>query len=437
MCESSFVNTKLIDKFRWSLPWLLRYPFWRSRELLRSITESNELRHLVFLVANHFEPGPGDEGLARLESWCKLARATGDAVRDHDGTPFRHTNFFPAEQYERPLLEVLSALQADGYGEVEIHLHHGVENPDSSENTRRMLEDFRDVLAEDHGCLSRADPDSSPRYAFVHGNWALANSAGGRFCGVDDEMQILADTGCYADFTLPSAPFQSQVPRINAIYQCGHPLNEARPHRSGPSLKVREKPELPIIFTGPLVFDWTRRARGLPIPRIDDGALAQNYPLSLHRFDRWRSAHIGVEGRADWIFVKLYSHAFFDRDQDVMIGEQMKRFMSEVMELAEQTGRFKIHFASAREAFNMVMAAVDGCEGSPNAYRDYRLRQIVKEARLAPVGAEQASTPAGMAPQPRSCTPRGLPVRGPDARPGTPLCPAGDPGWLDNDGTIA
>lgn len=389
MCESSFVDTKLSDKIRWSLPWLLRYPFWRSRDLLRRATESSEPRHLVFLVANHFEPGLGAEALKRLEAWCKLARATGDAVRDHDGTPFRHTNFFPAEQYERPILEVLAGLQAEGYGEVEIHLHHGVERPDTAENTRASLAEFRDVLAEEHGCLSRGAGDSSPRYAFVHGNWALANSAGGRFCGVDSEMQILADTGCYADLTLPSVPFQSQVPRINAIYQCGHRLDQARPHRSGPSLRAGQAPALPIIFTGPLVFDWTRRVRGLPIPRIDDGALAQNYPLTLHRFDRWRSAHISVLGRPEWQFIKLFSHGFFDWDQDIMIGEQMKRFMGDVMELAERTGAFRIHFASAREAFNMVLAAVEGCKGDPNDYRDYRLRQIMKEARPATIVSDR------------------------------------------------
>jgi hypothetical protein len=65
--------------------------------------------------------------------------------------------------------------------------------------------------------------------------------------------------------------------------------------------------------------------------------------------------------------------------------------MGNVMELAEQTGRFKIHFASAREAFNMVMAAVDGCAGNPNEYRDYRLRQIMKEAGKSHVDAEQDS----------------------------------------------
>jgi len=189
--------------------------------------------HLVFIVANHFEPGVGREGMALLEKWYRLARATGEAVRDHDGTKFRHTNFVPAEQYDPDVLDMLAAMQDEGLGEVEVHFHHGIDRPDTANNTRRILTEFRDVLAEVHKCLSREEPGSLPRYAFVHGNWALANSAGGRYCGVDSEMQILADTGCYADFTLPSAPDESQVPKINSIYRCGNPLAQARPHRSG------------------------------------------------------------------------------------------------------------------------------------------------------------------------------------------------------------
>jgi hypothetical protein len=387
----NFENTTLLDKLKWSLPWLLRYPAWRAGEFLSRARESSGPKHLVFVVANHFEPGLGEKALRRVEKWCELARATGDALRDHDGTPFRHTNFFPAEQYEPPLVEALSHLQRDGYGEVEIHFHHGVDQPDTAENTRHMLETFRDTLAEEHKCLARVvgeNSTSQPKYGFVHGNWALANSSGGRFCGVDSEMQILADTGCYADFTLPSVPFQSQVPRINSIYQCGHSLMEARPHRSGRSLKVGDNLALPIIFTGPLVFDWTRRVRGLPIPRVEEGGLQQNYPLTMDRFKRWRSAGIGVKGRPDWVFIKLYSHGFFDWDQDLMIGEQMKRFMSEVLENAARTGEFNVHFASAREAFNMVMAAVDGRQGEPGAYRDYKLRQIMNEQTPSKVSNE-------------------------------------------------
>ena len=386
-------------KLGWSLPWLLRYPLWRTHELVRRLTdESDQQQHLIFVIANHFEPGWSDDGTIldlstqqrRLEDWCEQARIIGEAVRDHDGTSFRHTNFYPAEQYHRPLLERMAVLQAAGLGEVEIHLHHGVEQPDTAENTRRVLLEFRDRLAQEHKCLSRMTDDGEPMYAFVHGNWALANSARGRCCGVDCEMQILAETGCYADLTLPSAPDISQVARINAIYQCGHPLTEARPHRSGPNIKVGGQVKLPVIFTGPLVFDWGRRRKGVPVPRLDNGALTARYPPTLERLNRWSAARINVKGRPEWVFVKLYCHGFFDEDQPAMIGDQMKRFLSEVLELAERTRRFKLHFASAREMFNIAMAAVDGREGEPGLYRDYRLRQIMNTAEGAQ-GAEKQS----------------------------------------------
>ena len=175
----------------------------------------NGLTHVVFVVANHFEPGVGKQAAGPVDRWCKLASQTGLSLQDHDGTHFRHTYFFPAEQYDYASIEKLRALQVEGLGEVEVHLHHGVDKPDNAENTRYVLESFRDTLAYKHDCLSHENPAAPPRYAFVHGNVALANSAGGRNCGVDSEMQVLAETGCYADFTLPSAPDQSQVPKIN------------------------------------------------------------------------------------------------------------------------------------------------------------------------------------------------------------------------------
>jgi hypothetical protein len=376
----------VFKKLGWSLPWLTRYPLWRAQEYLRRIGDGNGPRHLILLVANHFEPAWTEEGtaldlcrqLTRLDQWLKQARTIGRAVQDRDGTAFRHTYFYPAEQYHAPLLERLAELQAEGLGEVEIHLHHGVDEPDSPANCRRTLEVFRDALAQEHKCLSQRHGIGPPMYAFVHGNFALANSAGGRYCGVDSEMQILADTGCYADFTLPAVPFRAQVPRINAIYECGHSLHERNPHRSGPSLRVGVPPRLPIIFTGPLVFNWRRRLWGLPVPRLDDGALASNYPLDLPRLHRWRGARIAVLGRPEWVFIKLYCHGFFPHDQAMVIGEPVQRFLEEFVDHGERSGEFKVHFATAREAFNMVMAAVDGRSGEPGLYRDYLLRPIMR-----------------------------------------------------------
>ena len=61
-----------------------------------------------------------------------------------------------------------------------------------------------------------------------------------------------------------------------------------------------------------------------------------------------------------------------------MIGEFMRRFLEEMLELGARSGEFKVHFATAREAFNIAMAAVDGQPGEPGLYRDYRLRQIMR-----------------------------------------------------------
>ena len=372
----------LIAKLKWNLPWLVRYPFERAANRLQQ--NAFEKKHIIFTVANHFEPSWSRHGLLgldaqlrRLDEWLELARATGEAVRDADGTKFRHTNFYPAEQYFPEILGKMAALQREGLGETEIHLHHGVEAPDTAENLRRVLTEFRDCLAQEHGLLSRLNGEGEPKYAFVHGNLALANSCGGRFCGVDEEMQILFETGCYADMTLASAPDQSQVAMINKIYECGLPLTEKVPHRRGRSVEAgRNHLRMPLIFTGPLVFNWTRRVKGMPVPRLEDGALVANQPMDLARFNRWKNANITVRGRTDWVFVKLYCHGFFDHDQAACIGEDAREFFSRIIENGEKTGDYKVYFASAREAANMVFAAVDGKTGAPGEFRDYRLKQI-------------------------------------------------------------
>lgn len=349
--------------------------------------EGGSSPHVVVVVADHFEPSwnedlspvPWDVQMRRAEQWNRLARATGAAVRDADGKPFVHTCFYPAEQYHRPLLDIIAELEAEGLGEVEIHLHHGVDAPDTAENTRRELLEFRDALAEDHRCLSRMDGVGEPKYAFVHGNWALANSMSNQCCGVDNEMEILAETGCYMDLTLPAIPFESQSSILNSIYECKGPFDKKASHFKGARLRVGDRPKLPFLLTGPLVLNWRRRKHGVVVPRIEDGALAANFALEKGRFNDWLRARISVIGRPDWIFIKLYCHAFFDHDQSVMIGEDCKRFWLDLLNRSEQTGEYKIHFATSREAFNMIMAALDGREGNPHQYRDYRLHQIRKE----------------------------------------------------------
>ncbi len=372
----------LITRIGYSLPWLSQYPLIRAASLLSRVTAVK--KGLVITIANHFEPSWNGKEIydldvqsRRLEAWCETARETGEAVIDSDGTKFRHTNFYPAEQYHRGLLDTMADLQRAGLGEIEVHLHHGVDRPDTSESLRAQLLNFRDKVAADHKCLSRMDGIGEPMYAFVHGNWALGNSSGGRFCGVDNEFEILRETGCYLDMTLPSAPDRSQVPILNAVYECGLPQNEAVPHRKARHLRAGGKPPtLPVMITGPLMFDWTQKTKGLPLPKIENGELAGFRPMNIARVKRWISADVTVQGRPEWVFIKLHCHGFFDHDLSACIGEDARRFFSDIIEYGERSGEYSVHFASAREAFNIAMAAVDGKSGAPGQFRDYRLKSI-------------------------------------------------------------
>ena len=253
--------------------------------------------HLIIALADHFEPSfvPGggpeifaslDEQERRVEDWCKTYPRIASRFHDVDGRPLRHTYFFPAEQYEKALIERLAEHCRAGWGEIEVHLHHGINAPDTAENTRKTLLEFRNALVR-HGCLSSWEGDGQPRYAFVHGNWALANSAGGRYCGVDDEMQILAETGCYADCTLPSAPDRAQIAKINNLYECTLPLDRRAAHRGGLNLRCGRAPKIfPLIVQGPLGL----RPRGPSqwgVPGIENGELAMHSPPTLDRLRSW------------------------------------------------------------------------------------------------------------------------------------------------------
>ncbi|HEX8687997.1 MAG TPA: hypothetical protein VF736_02690 [Pyrinomonadaceae bacterium] len=341
--------------------------------------------HLVIALADHFEPAylpeapedfaPREVQERRLEEWCREYPKIFGRWRDAEGFPFRHTYFSPAEQYDPAQLARLAEHCRDGWGEVEIHLHHGLREADTAEGTRRALAGFRDALVG-HGCLSRREGDGGARYAFVHGNWALANSAGGRFCGVDEEMQVLAETGCYADMTLPSFPSAGQVPKVNSLYECEPPLARRAPHRRGRDLRAGRAPEtFPLMVQGPLGLDFDGRNSRLPLPKIENGELTTAHPPTLARLRLWQSAAIAVAGRPDWLFVKLHCHGMNPLDREAMLGGLIQKFLDELLE-ESRAGAFTPHFVTAREMVNIILAACDGRDGNPGQYRDYRLRLI-------------------------------------------------------------
>src|SRR5207247_2261842 len=115
-------------------------------------------------------------------------------------------------------------------------------------------------------------------YGFIHGNMALANSRKDpSFCGVNEEIRILKETGCYADFSMPTAPCVSQTRKVNSIYYATNVPGLPKSHNWGVDVETGRPPSGDLMMIqGPLAFDWHNRKFGildLPEPGIEEALL--------------------------------------------------------------------------------------------------------------------------------------------------------------------
>jgi len=331
----------------------------------------------MFCIADHFEPAHGSPDLeverARVRAWMKQLPRLAAPFRDADDRPPRHTFFFPAEQYRREHLDALALLCEAGLAEVEVHLHH---DNDTSDGVRVTLLEFRNRLFHEHGLLTTTS-DHDVAYGFIHGNWALDNARpDGRFCGVNDEITILRETGCYADFTQPAAPDVSQTRTVNSLYYAVDDPARPRSHERGVEAHVGRRPRCPglLLVQGPIALNWERRVLGIA-PGLDVGAIdgSPGYAPSLQRFRRWVDARIAVRGRPEWVFVKIHTHGAPERNAATLLGPGMAALHDAINREFNEGHRYRLHYVTAREVFNIVRAAEAGETGNPGDYRDYVL----------------------------------------------------------------
>ena len=116
------------------------------------------------------------------------------------------------------------------------------------------------------------------------------------------------------------------------------------------------------------------------MPNIENAAWTSQNPPTLHRLRLWRRAAVTVRGRPEWLFVKLHCHGMDPRDDAAMLGTPMQNFLRELAGEAGPGSRYRVHFVTAREMVNIILATCDGRDGSPGDYRDYRLRTIKSQS---------------------------------------------------------
>ncbi len=331
--------------------------------------------HVMFCFVDHFEPMWGKADAAtqqqRVERWCRDYRALAARHRDADGHPPQHTFFYPEEEYVVEHLDQIGALCAEGYGEIEVHLHH---DNDTEPNFRASVARFRDLLHARHGALPRDPATGELRFGFIHGNWCLDNSrADGRWCGINNELILLRELGCYADFTLPSAPSDTQTRTVNAIYYATDDPLRPRSHDAGTPVRVGCKASGDLmIVQGPLALNWAQRRAGI-VPRIENSDVRAANPPTPARVDAWIRTGIHVAGRPEWVFVKVHTHGTQERDMDTLLGPAMHAMHDHLERKYNDATDYVLHYVTAREAYNIIKAAEAGKSGDPGAFRDFAL----------------------------------------------------------------
>lgn len=336
----------------------------------------DQLTHVIFAFCDHFEPQWGgadyETESQRVDRWCEEYPKLAAKHRDADGCPPRHSFFYPEEEYREEHLARLADLCRDGFGEIEIHLHH---DRDTAEGLRDKITGFLDTLDTTHGAVAKDSRQGTYQFAFIHGNWALDNSRkDGRWCGVNNELAVLADLGCYVDMTLPSAPSDTQTRKINSIYYAKGRNGCSKSHDTGIDVEVGrpESGDL-MILQGPLCLNWRDRKYGL-LPRIENSDIRASSPPTPERVDLWVDCAIHVKGRPQWRFVKIHTHGTQEGDIDSLLGNPVDDMFSYLEENYNDGQKYALHYVSAREMFNIVKAAEAGETGDPGLYRDYRIQ---------------------------------------------------------------
>ena len=285
--------------------WLPDYARWS----LRAAEPATKPVHVILIFASAFEPGRDVSLALRWErEYPLLARRH----RDNIGRPLQHTAFYPGDDLIVENLLSLQRLASGGYGEVELHLHHFNDTPQSALlKYRKAIEYFqtfgflKTIDGQTH--FGFATIDGQTHFGFAHGNSGLDNSLGSRACGLNQELRLLQELGCFADFTFPAIGLEAQPSIINTIYQA---VDDERPksYDRGTPLRLGQAPGGGIvIFPGPLIFTPDLHPKRLFV-YLENGEIHPTVPVTKHRVDSWVRANIHVQGRSDWVFVRISGH---------------------------------------------------------------------------------------------------------------------------------
>lgn len=349
----------------------------------------DDQKHLIFVMVDHYEPGLGASGVEKNARWCEKFRNISDRHHDDYGNRFRYSWFYPFDHHNEAVMQALSQMAFDGYGEIEMHWH--IASADSASPLKMTNDTFGPKLQEaiewfqQFGAMITAEEHPRTAFAYIAGNWDLdsgRNPPGEH--GITNQIGELVKHGCYADFTFPAIGSTAQPSKVNNIYYAEDDPKKPKSHDTGADARVGEVVNNRLmIFEGPSTINWDGT--------LEYGAIEKDPRFDPSHIKNWLKANIHVVGRPEWVFAKVYSHG--SQSSSVVLDHDLELLLDSLKRYCSVHG-IKLHFMTAREAYNVVKAAESGKTGNPEDYRDFvipQYRNMVEPVEIRDISQETSS----------------------------------------------
>ncbi len=350
--------------------WLPCY-FWHKLYSREGIDRAKPV-HIFLCVVDHYEPFHTgvdyERAHSRVKTWVKEYPSMAEKHKDAEGRPPQHTWFYPPH-LDHIFLKDLADLCQKGFGEIEMHLHHNHMHPfpDTPESLKKkILKCLDDYSHYGIFCL----PNGQRKFAFIHGDWSLDNSRGPSFCGVNNEISILKECGCYADFTFPSLGVAQPAMLNKMYYAIDNPLKPKSYNRGRP-VKFGGKPwgDL-MLIQGVLGLRWHSSVHRYK-PSIETSNISRSDYLFPERIDYLVNNAVRVDGQPNWFFIKLHTHGCRDMDFVSIFGDQADKAYTYLENKYNDKRNYVLHYVSAREMYNIIKASEAGLRDWASGYRDF------------------------------------------------------------------
>ena len=120
---------------------------------------------------------------------------------------------------------------------------------------------------------------------------------------------------------------------------------------------------------GPLGINWSAPDH----PRPENASLTTLNWGRPDRIRKWLDCQVHLKGRPEWLFVKLHSHGAIEHDFDALFGEKAYLMHRHLNNHYNDGKHFKLHYVTARQAYNIAKAAEADMEGDPTDWIDFRV----------------------------------------------------------------